>query len=40
VEDTGIDRTDMVQDRDKQLAIVNMVLNLGVPQNAGNFLTS
>jgi hypothetical protein len=32
--------TDTVQDKDKWHAIVNMVMNILVPQNIGNFLTS
>ena len=31
---------DLVQDRNKGWALVNAVMNLWVPQNAGNFLTS
>jgi len=35
----GIDWTDLAQDRDRWRALVNAVMNLWVPQNAGNFLT-
>jgi len=30
----------LVQDMDRWWALVNVVMNLQVPQNAGNFLTS
>jgi hypothetical protein len=36
----GIDWIDMAQDRDRWQALVSAVMNLRVPQNAGNFLTS
>jgi hypothetical protein len=32
--------TDLVQDKGKLWVFVNMVMNFGVPQNAGNFLTN
>jgi hypothetical protein len=35
----GVDWFDMPQDRDQWRALVNMVLNLQVPQNAGKFLS-
>jgi hypothetical protein len=31
---------DLVQNRDRWRALLNVVMNLRVPQNAGNFLTS
>jgi hypothetical protein len=34
-----IDWIDLDQDRDRWQALVNVVMNLQVPQNAGNFLT-
>ena len=34
------DWIDMAQDRGRWQALVNGVINLGVPYNAGNFLTS
>jgi hypothetical protein len=36
----GMDWIEQAQDRNKWQALVNAVLNLRVPQNAGNFLTS
>jgi hypothetical protein len=36
----GMDWIDLAQDRDRWLALVNTVLNLQVPQNTRNFLTS
>ena len=35
-----VDWIDLAEDRDRLLALVNSVMNLRVPQNAGNFLTS
>jgi hypothetical protein len=36
----GMDSIDLAQDKDRWRAVVNAVMNLQVPQNAGNFLTS
>jgi hypothetical protein len=36
----GIDWIDLAQDRDRWRALVYTVMNLRVPQNEGNFLSS
>jgi len=36
----GMDWIDVAQERDKWRALVNVVMNLRFPQNAGHFLTS
>jgi hypothetical protein len=36
----GMDWIELAQDRDRWQALVNVVMNLQVPQNAGNFLDS
>jgi hypothetical protein len=36
----GMDWISLVQDRDRWRALVNSAMNLRVPQNAGNFLSS
>jgi hypothetical protein len=35
----GIDWIDLAQDRDQWRTLVNTVLNIRVPQNAGDFLS-
>jgi len=36
----GMDWIDLAQDRDMWQALVNVVINLQVPYDAGNFLTN
>jgi hypothetical protein len=38
--DGGINWIDLAQDRNRWRALVNAVMDLRVPQNAGNFLNS
>ena len=35
----GTDWIDLAQDRDSRRAVVNAVMSLRIPTNAGNFLT-
>jgi hypothetical protein len=36
----GMDWIDLAQDRDQWRALVNMIMNLRVPKNAGKFLST
>jgi hypothetical protein len=36
----GVDWIDLAQDKDRWRAVVNAVMNMWVPLNAGNFLES
>ena len=36
----GMDWIDLARDRERRRALMNAVMNLRVPQNAGNFLTN
>jgi hypothetical protein len=36
----GMDWIDLAQDRDQWTALVNVVMNLWVPENVGKFLSS
>jgi len=36
----GVDWIELTWDKDKWRALVNAIMNLRVPKNAGNFLTS
>jgi hypothetical protein len=36
----GMDWSDLAQDRARWWALVNVVMNLRVPQNVGNFMSS
>ena len=40
VEFGGMDWIELAQDKEKWWALVNAVMNLQVPYNAGNYLTS
>jgi hypothetical protein len=36
----SMNRIDLVEDRDQRRALVNKIMNLGVPQNDGKFFSS
>jgi hypothetical protein len=40
IEWRGVDCIGVAQDRDQWIALVNVVMGLQVPQNAGNFFNS
>jgi hypothetical protein len=40
IEWVDVDWINLTQDRDQWWALLNMVMNLWVPEKAGNFLTS
>jgi hypothetical protein len=40
IQEGGLDWIELAEDRDMWWALLNVVMSLGVPYNAGNFLTS